>query len=114
MQLVCQVLDGFLEFQPFNIHHELDDAATSFAAEAVVHLPFLIDGERRGLFSMEGTKTPMTVAVALERNVLANDLHDVRAGTKLVQPGCRKSRHKVSPPFHRHHRAVKPLCSFRP
>ena len=45
VQLIGQVLDRLLELQTLNVHDELDDAAAGLAAEAVVHLPFLIDGK---------------------------------------------------------------------
>ena len=40
---------------------------------------------------------------------LGHDAADqiARAGAKLVQPACGKSRHEVSPPFHRCQRAVE-------
>ena len=86
MQLVGEKFHRLLEIQPLDIHDELDHAAAGLAAEAVIQLPLLINGEGSCLFPMEGAQSPVLVTVALERHIAGDNLNDVRAGPELVQP----------------------------
>ena len=65
------------EIDVFDLADEGDDVAGNAAAETVVELPFRIDGEGGRLFVMEGTAPPPVPALALERDVCGDKLHDV-------------------------------------
>lgn len=61
------------------LHHELEDVPRGLAAEAVEELPLRVHVERRRLLRVEGAEALEARARALEHDVLADELHDVRA-----------------------------------
>ena len=81
----------------FDLHNEIDDAAALLAAEAVVDLLFRRNGEGRRLFIVERTQAEKIGALAGQRDITADDVHNITAGDQLVQKTLRE-RHRT-PPF---------------
>jgi len=71
----------------FELHDERVDVPPLAAAEAVVHLLFGADGERGGLFGVEGAATDVILTPFFQGNVQANHIDDVIGITDLID--CR-------------------------
>ena len=65
--------------------NEVDDVAARAAAETVVDLFFPVGGERGGFFLMEGAQALEISTGGLERNVIGDDLNDVRPASDLFE-----------------------------
>ena len=82
-------------------HDKADGRAMRAAAEAVIELFGLADGERRGFFSVERTAGDVIGTGLFERQVALDDIHDVEAieqilnetfwnHSALASPDCRE------------------------
>ena len=71
--------------QVFDLHEEVDGVSPLAAAKALEKLLVLLHVEGGRLFMMEGTAAPHTSALALQRDIAAHQVHDIRPGQKLVQ-----------------------------
>ena len=65
------------EVEVLVIHHEAEDAAASAAPEAVEGLARWVHMERGAFLLVERAERPVTRPRALQREVAADDLHDV-------------------------------------
>ena len=71
----------------FVLHEESDRRAVGAAAEAVVELLVLADGEGRGFFLVEGAARLMVLAGLLERHPLADQGDDIGPAEQIVDEG---------------------------
>ena len=86
MRALRQQLYSLLKVQPLHFHHELYDRPALVTAEAVKELRFRIHGEGWCFFIVERAQAPGAAALALERDILGNDLLNADARTQFVQP----------------------------
>ena len=86
MHALSQQLYRFRKVQAFQLHHELYDRAALVTAEAVKELRFRIHGKGRCFFIVERAQAPGAMALALERDILGDNLLNADARTQLVQP----------------------------
>src|SRR5690606_31538962 len=94
-EIAGQFLDCIDKAQALVRHDEADGAAMRAAAEAVVELLGRADGERRGLFRMEGAAGAVVGAGLLERHVALDDVDDVDAIQQLLDKAVRN--HALTP-----------------
>ena len=74
------------KFHVFHFHYEIEHVAALMAAEAVKHLRPGIDLERGRFFIMEGTASPMAMALRSEGHIIAHHVHDVNAIAQSIDP----------------------------
>ena len=73
-----QLLQGFVETEPVDLHDELQHVAAFAAAEALVELVHGVHAEGRRLFVVERAQADVARAAGLaQAHVLAHDLHDI-------------------------------------
>ena len=84
----------------FDFLHETHHVSRYAAAETMIELLRFVHGERRGLFVMKGTASPIVAPLSVQRDIAADNLHDIvflfeflhKAG---VHPA---SAHTLTPP----------------
>ena len=83
---VGQQCQGFIEAQPLDLHDEFDDVPAGVAAETLVELVRLVDGEGRRLLGVERAQARIARPRArlLQAHVLADHFHDVDGGFQLL------------------------------
>ena len=80
----ARLLQGLGKGQVLLLHDQREDVPADAAAEAVVELFVLVDGERRRLFGVERAETDLFPAPPLQGRVLGGDLDDGRGLPDLV------------------------------
>ena len=76
-------MDSVYKTLAFHLADEVDDIAFFVTAETVEGPPGGAHGKRRGLLFMEGAQPDEVCTGAFELDILAHDLHDVRALSHL-------------------------------
>ena len=81
-----QELEGLGEGESVDFHDEFEDVAAGAAAEALVELAGLIDGEGRRFFLMKGAQADEASggSGAFEAHVIADHFDDVDLGFELL------------------------------
>ena len=72
-----QFLDGLAEVQSLVLHQEADGGAVGAAAEAVVELLVVADGERGGLLVVKGAAGLVVLAGLLQRHAAPIEVDDI-------------------------------------
>ncbi len=81
-----QMAHGLGELHALHAHDKGDDVPARVAAEAIVHLLFLVHGKRWGLFAVKRTQTPVLGTLARQRHIFRYDRYDLRPVAHLVDP----------------------------
>ena len=92
VKLIGQVPHRFGKAQPLHLHDEGNHRAPGLATETVIELLLGVHGEGSCLFAVKRAQSPILVPVPLQCYIAGYHLHDIRPGTKLVQPGRWKAR----------------------
>jgi hypothetical protein len=75
---LCKHFQGFRKRKPLALHHEGEDVSSTAATVAMKCLSFGRDIERRGFFSMEGTKSPEVLSNLAQGDVISDEFDDVK------------------------------------
>ena len=88
------------EGEVLDLHDEVDDAAALAAAEAVIDLLVLVDGEAGRLLAVEGAEAEQVRPAAFgEPDIGAHHVHNVVPVGQLLEERVGKLRHARSPPL---------------
>ena len=86
MRALCKQPDRVGKVHALQLHDELYDRSALVTAEAIEKLRLRVYGERRRFFVVERTQPPGAPALALEADILGDNLLNADARTQFVQP----------------------------
>ncbi len=84
--------DRIDEFQPQQLHREREHVTPLAADEALEDPPLRVDGEVRAVAAVQRARAAVRPAAAAQRDVLADDLHDVGLLADLLNQFVRNHR----------------------
>jgi hypothetical protein len=88
-----ELSDGIRKIDMLVIHHKPEDATPCAASEAMEGLPGGIHMEGGTLLFVEGADGPVAGASPLEREISADDLHDIAGVSDLLDTLFGDTRH---------------------